>query len=543
MDITVILGLLVASMTAVLAVFLTRSWLRQETRLLTDLPLMFGIVSVAQAFNMLLQTLPRAGWVEPTLELFKLRALVIAGTVVPLLGVVLHIWLHKYQHYHLRAMALTTFYWILTVLFGPSELFIMALLIPVLLSLMLAMLVTFIITWRTGRLEEVRSDILVLALVVGVIGQGIKAPLTAMGLEIIPDILSMVMMMLATVGLINPWFRLSSSRTSQELVSPASNPETDEEVAASPLLSRMNLLPLALGILALSIAFRLIDVLILNLGDTWLNILPSKVLPLAIILFVFWHYRPKEIHSVLGISDSSMVVHLGIGVLLFFILFVIVDLGAVVLYATMLDPSYPLTLDIVNTELLPYVLFFFLVNAIMEETLFRGVLQNGLKTRFSVNKAIAISALTFGVWHACWVLVTGEIMSGIALVVFSGILGAFFGVYYERFSSGKSLMAPIMAHTLFNFFNETVKVGPVTGYQGPDVYTNPAILSIGMILFLVAFPILFVLAGRYRVEDVERRIRRWNKPPLSAGGIEKAESRPVAPTITHPSRKQAESLT
>ncbi len=533
MDITIILGLLVASMTAVLAVFLTRSWLRQETRLLTDLPLMFGIVSVAQAFNMLLQTLPRAGWVEPTLELFKLRALVIAGTVVPLLGVVLHIWLHKYQHYHLRAMALTTSYWILTVLLGPSELFIMALLIPVLLSLMLAMLVTFVITWRTGRLEEVRSDILVLALVVGVVGQGIKAPLTAMGLEVIPDILSMVMMMLATVGLINPWFRFSSSRSSQELLSPPSNPERDEEVAETSLLTRMNLLPLALCILALSIVFRLIDILVLNLGDTWLNILPSKALPLAIILYVFWQYRPKEIHSVLGISDSSIVVHLGIGILLFMVLFVIVDLGAVVLYAAIMDPTYPLTLSVVNPELLPYVLFFFLVNAIMEETLFRGLLQNGLKTQLSANLAITVSALVFGIWHACWVLVTGELMGGIALVVFSGLLGGFFGVYYERFSSGRSLMAPIVAHTLFNFFNETLKIGPASGYQGPDVYTNPIILSFGMLLFLVSFPVLFLLAGRYKVEDVERKIKKWTSPPSSTVPVDEAASQAVAPMISH----------
>jgi membrane protease YdiL (CAAX protease family) len=532
MDITVAMGFLVASMTAMLAIYLFRSWLRQDARLYTDLPLMFGVISFAQAINMLLQNLPRGGWVEPTLELFKIRAFVIAGTAVPLLGVVLHIWLHKYQKYHIRAMILTATYWLVTTILAPSEMVIMILHIPILLTLMLAMLVTFVITWRTGRLNEVRSDVLVLALVIGVIGQGIKAPLTAMGLEIVPDILSMVMMTLATIGLSNPWFKMSKSRDERPPSKMAQESTTDETNQLSPLAA-MNLLPLAVGLLSLAVLFRIIDVFVLDLGNTWIDILPSKVIPLAIILTVFWRYRPTEIRSVLGISDNNLREHVLLGIFIFAVLFFVIDVGAVLIYAAVLDSSYPLSLNLLHLELAPYLLFFFLVNGIMEEILFRGVLQQGMKTRFTANVSIAISALIFGLWHACWVLVTGEIISGVALVVFSGVLGGFFGVYYEKFSAGKSLMAPIIAHTLFNFFNETVKVGTLQGTQGPDVYTNPTVLIIGMLLFLAVFPLMFVGATRYRVEDVENFLERLRRKVTSPEPAERTDPPLAAPLITH----------
>ncbi|TFF92115.1 hypothetical protein EU545_02010, partial [Candidatus Thorarchaeota archaeon] len=329
MDITVAMGFLVAAMTAILAVYLFRSWLKQEARLYTDLPLMFGVISFAQAINMFLQNLPRGGWVEPSLEFFKLRAFVIAGTAVPLLGVVLHIWLHKYQKYHVRAMLVTAIYWSVTALLAPSEMMIMILHIPILLTLMLTMLITFVVTWRTGRLNEVRSDVLVLALVVGVIGQGIKAPLTAMGLEIVPDILSMVMMIFATIGLSNPWYQMSKSRDEHPSTE-RQEPSPDQEEQRSSLAT-MRLLPLAIGILILATIVRITDVFVLDLGNTWVDILPSKVIPLAVILAVFWRYRPTEIRSVLGLSDSNLRVHVLLGLFIFGVLYFIVDAGAVLL--------------------------------------------------------------------------------------------------------------------------------------------------------------------------------------------------------------------
>jgi membrane protease YdiL (CAAX protease family) len=154
------------------------------------------------------------------------------------------------------------------------------------------------------------------------------------------------------------------------------------------------------------------------------------------------------------------------------------------------------------------MLFFFATNAFLEETLFRGLLQNSLKTKVSPNKAIAISALIFGLWHAGWPLLNASpdssfIMEASMMIFGSGVLGLLFGIYYERFSSGTSLVGPILAHTMFNFTNECFKIGPEPIMQGPDMrFATSGIMAISMLLFIVVFSALFVIFWRYKIEQV-----------------------------------------
>jgi membrane protease YdiL (CAAX protease family) len=162
------------------------------------------------------------------------------------------------------------------------------------------------------------------------------------------------------------------------------------------------------------------------------------------------------------------------------------------------------------------MLFFFATNAFLEETLFRGLLQNSLKTKFSPNKAIAISAIIFGLWHAGWPLLNASsdssfIMEASMMIFGSGVLGLLFGIYYEKFSSGTSLMGPILAHTMFNFTNECFKIGPEPIMQGPDMrFAAPGIMGISMLLFIVVFSILFVIFWKYKIEDVSALWSRIN---------------------------------
>jgi len=54
--------------------------------------------------------------------------------------------------------------------------------------------------------------------------------------------------------------------------------------------------------LLVGIAWRIVDIFILGLGDTWLNVMPSKLFPLLITLAYFWRYRRTETGSVLGVQ-------------------------------------------------------------------------------------------------------------------------------------------------------------------------------------------------------------------------------------------------
>ncbi len=93
---------------------------------------------------------------------------------------------------------------------------------------------------------------------------------------------------------------------------------------------------------------------------------------------------------------------------------------------------------------LSVALFTIILSApIVEEVLFRGIVQTWLKNFFGYKKAIIISSLCFVIFHFSISQGLSNISIGISL--FS--LGCFLGFIYERQSS---LFAPITLHILFN---------------------------------------------------------------------------------------------
>jgi hypothetical protein len=213
-EFTIFVNLTTAVLSAAMAGYVIRLWYRQENRLSTDLPLMFGIMFIGQAVNNVLLALPLAGIFPASLLYFKFRALWIVTTIFPLLGVVVNIWLPRYQHRHNRILGALLLYWILVVVLGPTEEVVMRLHLPVILLLTIAMIVTFSITWRTGRLKEVRSDLLVLTFALGTVGQAVRAILN---LDAMTQIFTAIGTVLIVLALVNPWYDRSSRRgASQE---------------------------------------------------------------------------------------------------------------------------------------------------------------------------------------------------------------------------------------------------------------------------------------------------------------------------------------
>ncbi len=268
------------------------------------------------------------------------------------------------------------------------------------------------------------------------------------------------------------------------------------------------LLKIAGIMLIISVAWRVMDQFVLGLGSTWMNIFPSKLFPFLILLGFFWKYRPHEISSVLGLSQDKFKAHLIVGIVIGIIFAIGIYFGGAIVFALLVDPTYPLQLHIVNEGLLGYMFIFFLTNAFMEEALFRGLLQNSFKTRYGVNVSIMISAVLFGFWHAGWPLVNGAVggqaLGDIAsMVFFTMILGIFFGIYYERFSSARSLIGPIAVHTIINFVNECFKIGPEPIIQGPDmVFSNSGLMTITLLIFFLIFIPLSTILWNFKIEQV-----------------------------------------
>ncbi|MHA2359549.1 MAG: CPBP family intramembrane glutamic endopeptidase [Candidatus Thorarchaeota archaeon] len=260
--------------------------------------------------------------------------------------------------------------------------------------------------------------------------------------------------------------------------------------------------------LTIAVIWRIVDQFVLGLGSTWMNIFPSKLFPFLIIIGFFWKYRRHEIDSVLGLSRDKIHSRLAFGILIGIIFAIGIDFGGTIIFGIFVDSTYPLQLHILNPELLGYMLIFFLTNAFLEETLFRGLLINAAKTRVSSEVSILLSAVIFGLWHAGWPLVNGaiggEAVSGITtMVFFTFILGIFFGIYYERFSSSMSLIGPIAIHTIINFVSECFKIGPEPVIQGPDmIFSNGGLMTVTLLMFFLTFIPLSIFLWRYRIEQV-----------------------------------------
>ena len=272
--------------------------------------------------------------------------------------------------------------------------------------------------------------------------------------------------------------------------------------------SSISLLKIGGIMLAIAVVWRVVDQFVLGLGDTWLNIMPSKLFPFLIILGFFWKYRPREIDSVLGLSRDNLQTHIAVGLLIGIAISFGIDFGGTIVYGLFIDPSYPLQLHILNEELLGYMLIFFLTNDLLEETLFRGLLINAFKTNQTTNRAILFSAIIFGFWHAGWPLVNGaagsDAMNQVAsMVFFTTILGIFFGIYYERFNSSRSLAGPILIHTMFNYVSECFKIGPEPVIQGPDlIFSNAGLMASTFLMFFLIFIPLGVFLWKFKVEQV-----------------------------------------
>ncbi len=209
-------GIMTIILSLALSIFLGWKWYKQKVRLMTDLPLVFAITGIFQVLNMTILTLSHIGVLEPTMELFRVRSMVIGGAIVPILGTILQIWTPSYQKYHKRFVFFVTLYWFSIALLGTSEAIIMILTIPILLIISIVMMLTFIVTWKTGRLKEIRSELMIVSVLFMVASQILRVPFMSTPLFYVPDLLLGVSMILIALGIANPWYSRANKVRQEE---------------------------------------------------------------------------------------------------------------------------------------------------------------------------------------------------------------------------------------------------------------------------------------------------------------------------------------
>lgn len=184
--------------------YLFRLWYKQSNRLMTDLPLVFAITTLSHACQILVLALQNLGILETTLPIFRVRSLIISGSIIPVVGAVLQIWAPRIQRHHMKIIAGVGAYWWFFALFGVSESIIMTATIPLILIAGIMMFVTFIITWKTGRLKEMRSELMVIGVPPAMASQLLRVALLNTAFFFVPDVLLTISLVITGLAFLLP---------------------------------------------------------------------------------------------------------------------------------------------------------------------------------------------------------------------------------------------------------------------------------------------------------------------------------------------------
>lgn len=217
----------------------------------------------------------------------------------------------------------------------------------------------------------------------------------------------------------------------------------------------------SLAFFLIVIALRSVDLFVLRLDELPEEIIVSMVLGFLLVLG-YLHLLRKPVHSI-GLHARNFDKVFLIGALS--LLIVYVTLYAVQFYRLSIDGETPrLIFAAIDNEtgamgglfFTWFRLFGEMVNALMEESIFRGVILPHLMLRFRFWKANALQAFLFGLAHLVFPLnswVSGQATASEAaaeaatLLVFTTIGGLVFGYLYYRTDS---LWTAVFAHLIDN---------------------------------------------------------------------------------------------
>ena len=134
------------------------------------------------------------------------------------------------------------------------------------------------------------------------------------------------------------------------------------------------------------------------------------------------------------------------------------------------------------------VAFVFINTALVglsEELMFRGILFQGLLSRFSIWPAIWITSVLFGAVHVLNVFITGELTSAMIQAVAAFMSGVGFMAIRIRTAS---LYPAILFHALWDFFIFLISQSPRSAaLDAPSSPGGAAELLLPMLLVLPAF--------------------------------------------------------
>ncbi len=252
-----------------------------------------------------------------------------------------------------------------------------------------------------------------------------------------------------------------------------------------------------LVLLGLALILRIIDIYILRLDERLGEIILSKSLGFALIVGYTWWVGRRI--SAIGLHSRNQGSALAIGAGLIVVAFAIATVAQVLT----LRSNQALILQAVDPKsgLTGGGAFVFLliagnvINVLMEEGLFRGVMLPHFLQRMRFRNANLLQASVFAAWHLVWPIkayLIGDASAADALAHACLLLsGAFIAglVFGYLFWCTDSLWAPMVAHFLNNTMHNLFQIQTAGVELEPAVVMSVTVVVTMAILALAVAPI------------------------------------------------------
>jgi len=253
-----------------------------------------------------------------------------------------------------------------------------------------------------------------------------------------------------------------------------------------------------------SLLFRVIDIFILKLDERWGEIILSKSLGLVLVV-LFLRAQGRTLADLglgLGLAGRGVGRALAATAIAFVPVYLVAyGLQFGVLGASGKQPALALAAIDPKTGMTGGLLFALwlvvgnVINACMEEGLFRGVMLPHFAAHMGAWRANLLQAGLFAVWHLVWpvkeLLTGGTDLAGAAgqaalLLAATAIGGLVFGSLFLRTGS---LWAPVAAHFLHNSVLNLLHIRTAAGLDAETPLAQPLVV----VLLLSTIPLTRLL--------------------------------------------------
>jgi len=154
--------------------------------------------------------------------------------------------------------------------------------------------------------------------------------------------------------------------------------------------------------------------------------------------------------------------------------------------------------------------WYVLISVIYEELIFRGALLYLLIKKIGAQKAVLVSAISFGFYHWFTMGVLGQVVPMVFVFIITAIMGYIFAL---SFSISKTIYFPFALHLGYNFtfmiiFSRS-NIGDqllIPVFKNDPVKTGIAFQTVTTVLHYIVFPFIVWLYLRYLKKSLFSRV-------------------------------------